>query len=109
MPNRKDVIRVLKKARKLVSRKGGWTKGANARDAAGDECDSRQTCARSFCMGGAILHSTSLDSWPLVHDAREAIHNVVDSHMEAYNDAKHRRQKQVIAAFDRAIKKLEQE
>ena len=101
------ISEILKKARKLVEK--GWTQGAYAKDGNGRILFFDDKKAVKFCPLGAIGRVTgSLYNAEAV-GARYAVIDSIEGGMlgfdiASWNDDKKRTKRQVLAAFDRAIK-----
>jgi len=109
---RRRTLAILRRARALVAKDGGWTRGRDARDARGREVDIKSRAARAFCVGGACVRATSgmCDELLLgdVFEAMRAVIGVRGEHaISDWNDKPRRTQKQVVAAFDKAIARME--
>lgn len=114
-------IKILKAARKLLTKKQRWTKDTLARDKYGKPVLSYSSNAHSFCALGAIGRvsgrsngRSNLDKvWGTYGSApeearsflRKAIRKLTGRSMDIYywNDAKKRTHKQVLKTFDKAI------
>lgn len=79
-------IEILRGARELIARPGGWTQGSAARDDEG------------------LPVGWDHDLWS---SAMEALEDVVRMSVSEWNDMRSRTQAEVVAAFDRAIATLE--
>lgn len=103
------VLQVLKKARKLIETKG-WTQVVEARDEDGNAIDYRDERAICFCALGALWRAADGFESDLAVDARATLASCVHTdHIIDWNDRKRRTKEDVLAAFDRAIKKAEKE
>lgn len=105
----KTTLQILEESLVLVT--DGWTQGCWARDANGVETpsmnDNRSTC---FCPEGAILRSS--DGAGFIDHITSNVDEAMQRFKEAigtpfqipdWNDIPERTQKEVIAAFERAI------
>lgn len=105
-----DTLAVLHAARELVA--AGWCQGALARNRYGREVERRSPSASRFCAAGALYQ---IGAWfpPSTEDA--AFHalaqtlGVERARLALWNDDPARTQAEVVAAFDAAIQRLEQE
>lgn len=106
-------ILVLDQAKELISDPARWCKG-----------DMHKADPERWCMVGAIDHVVPMqyevdeDGQPLLTReagkalvmraaAKRALEKAIgDYQIESFNDARHRKHKQVMQAFDRAIKLL---
>lgn len=96
---------VLRGARELLSDPARWTKGVNARDAAGERVGILSVDAACWCMWGALDKVRGTSGWD---DAVEALRAAVGgAPVSCWNDAPARTHAEVLAAFDRAIASLE--
>lgn len=105
-------IEILRGARELVARPGGWTQKALGRDENGDELVagySGSGLLRSVCVcaEGAVCFVDFLHRHAAMRALRLAIDPSDLTDVHRWNDAKHRTQAEVVAAFDRAIASLE--
>jgi hypothetical protein len=102
-------IEILKAARELLAKPGAWTKGALARTESGAECAYFSADAACFCATGALNRAEDsgfiiTDEWLAAEAAlREACGGITPPD---FNDAQESVEP-VLAAFDRAIAKLE--
>lgn len=94
-------IQVLRKARALV--KKGWTQGCMARSAKGNRITPFSPKACRFCAWGAI--ESAAREGGNYFPAYKALERIVEN-VPRFNDAPARTQRQVLAAFDRAIKSV---
>lgn len=106
-----DVIKVLKGAKKLLRRKGGWTRGAAARNADKYQVDSTHGDAVSSCLVGASYRAAD-DLKLSILDAERAVQSLnkavgFGGRAVAFNDAQGRKKCKVLALIDKAIKALE--
>ncbi len=94
------ITRTLKAARKLIAREGGWAQG---------HYKVKRDKTTAYCAIGAIEAATK-DSG-LVRGATIELGNGMLGknwvNVTTYNDHPRRKQEQVVALFDRAIKKAE--
>ena len=116
----KTALQILEEARELVSRLGGWTQGALARDETGEEVYPTSPDARSWDVVGAVaLKGAAADEvrelWRAVCLLKRTIeeqekkpaaplsYESVLSSLGAFNDETGRTQAEVAALFDAAI------
>jgi hypothetical protein len=96
----KTTIEILKEARELIAKEGGWTQGWYARDADGAETLSSSEAAVCFCIIGAFRR-VSHDE---IGHAQYALSQLLDGwSIPTFNDAPGRTQAEVVAKFDEAI------
>lgn len=90
------VLACLIAARKRITPKGAWCRGACARNHFGNFTYTEDPAAVAWCVVGAI---------ELDNGARGALYAAMDSDdsLSAWNDAPGRTQKEVLALFDKAI------
>jgi hypothetical protein len=98
--------RILRRARALLARRGGWTKNTAARDRAGVPIAPDSAAAVCFCASGAIDRAV-LDlgiDWDWSRKARMKLLRAVGGGLAIpeFNDAPSRRKKEVLEAFKRA-------
>jgi hypothetical protein len=95
----------LREARALIER--GWTQGAYARNAAGEDLEDvdwefSDTDPVCWCMSGAMMQAGLED------EADDFIQRAIGKKfIPEWNDASERTQAEVLAAFDRAIELAE--
>lgn len=97
------VKQALEKARKLLSDKSAWTKGAAARNAEGQQVLSTSPAATSFCAIGAISRVTRKQT---IESPVDALRSALPAGFYAvsdFNDAEYTDHKDILALFDRAI------
>lgn len=101
-------VDILKYARALLARRGGWTKGDYAKDKNGAAIDPRELEAHSFCAYGARIRATHdlNSSQSPTYRATNALDAAAGKDIVDFNDAQ-RSKGPVLKAFDRAIAKLE--
>jgi len=102
-------ITALKRARKLLEKPERWTQDSPARDKDGFICDSSDRHAVSFCAIGSVakfVHKYS-EVAALAEKALESCLPKGWGFVSSYNDHPRRTHKQILALFDRAIRKLE--
>jgi hypothetical protein len=106
---KEDVLCVLLNARTLIALEG-WTQGAEARDSNGRKVSASYPKATCFCAEGAndegagdnfILSITTHNYLGCTLRLKRGLH--------IWNDRKGRTKAQVLAAYDKAIAKLERE
>jgi hypothetical protein len=101
-------VDILKYARALLARRGGWTKGVYARNKKGEKVPLRGPDAICFCADGSLMRS----DFDLKGDntaygvAYAALSEVADHDIVLFNDAQ-KSKTPVVRAFDQAIAKLE--
>jgi hypothetical protein len=118
MPAKKSkavtALDILRYARALLAKRGGWTKVFYARTAKSIGTDATADNACKFCALGAIMrasHDLGIDYGELSHKVyavnalRQAL-PVRDQGVISFNDAQ-TTVKPILAAYDRAIAKLE--
>lgn len=98
-------IQVLKAARKLLSVKARWTQGESARTKDGLLAGVKDADASCWCAAGAIWHCSKTD--PQAYRAMALLESACGDEIAAYNDRKGRTHEQILAWFDRAIKRAE--
>ncbi len=106
------VVELLKNARKLLA-KSGWTQNVSARDSENCAVSCIKDRAVSFCALGAVWRSasssTELNDSRLLK-AQYLLSTVTESSdITVWNDVEGRRKKDVLAAYDKAIKLAEKE
>lgn len=102
MPKKQSAVAIVTAARNLIMERERWTKGADARGP-GFMTNANDPRANCYCAHGAIVKvcgGYTDDRYEIIRAFEEA--NDIDS-ITVFNDAKGRRHKQVIAAFDRTI------
>lgn len=96
-----DLVETLKEARALIAQ--GWTQGCAARDAEGNDVNSVDISAVSFCIYGACRRASvgrRKESYKL---STNALRDAGMINLSTWNDAPDRTQADVLALFDRAI------
>jgi len=101
-----DVTKILKAAKKLLKRKGGWTQGVLARRADGVQVQAEHKDAVSFCLIGATYHAAKAAG--LSDKAAQTVEHLntcLGPHglVVAFNDAARRKKSEVLALLDKAI------
>lgn len=111
---------VLTTARKLISARHRWAKGANARDVYGKGVPPSNKWATCFCAAGAVIRASqfygkppreleavrrdAMDHLNRVANARNVFASVRDGHaIVDYNDARATTHADIMSAFDNAI------
>ena len=96
---------VLKNARKLVAREGGWSQGRYR-----TRVNVNRRTINSYCLVGAIMQADCNNDPPRFFEATEVMSQVIkncrpmyNGCLTAWNDFSGRTQQDVIRAFDRAI------
>lgn len=102
----RSVLQVLIAARKRISKREHWTKGVMARDRIGLPTSDRADDACSFCSIGAVRASSA--SGVLVNAATNELWISLKGLIEIsdFNDDRSTTHRQVLALFDRTIKRL---
>lgn len=100
-----STLALARRVRALLEAPERWTQGYFARDAAGQECVSKDPAAQCWCIVGAMVRLGSDDPRPDV----EFI-NVLKAHLgpagrslSMWNDAPGRTHADVLALLDRVI------
>lgn len=104
---------ILKCAVSHISKRGGWTKGAFARDKNGEQCGEQDGV--SFCAWGAIrrcalfddIEGTYTERYNRSTEATIALERVIGEDVPDWNDMRSRRKHEVVAAFRTAITNAE--
>lgn len=99
-----STIATLKAARKLISVPKRFTREASARDADGNSTHSTLPAAVCWCSLGAIWHVAGYTK--SANDAEAALALAMGGQVSEFNDT--HTHPEVLAAFDAAIKRLEQ-
>lgn len=97
---------ILLEARDLIAKPEHWTQGTSARDASGTPVISREDCATSFCMYGAISRAAGMHNIHkevLATELRTTIHG---PSIAEYNDAPNRKHEDVLAMMDATVARL---
>lgn len=104
---------ILVRARNLINQSNAWTQGCFARDVNTEMCEPNDQDAVRWCAIGAIMcatEDTAAQSLALDalghHGIRFASNNLAKAIVD-WNDYEERDHEEVLAAFDRAIAKLE--
>lgn len=99
------LIDILRAARQRIASPDQWCQGTYAQNASGDKVQSRDTRACRWCAKGALFAAGAQE-----HDLYGPCLDILEPEMEDniadFND--HHTHPEVLAAFDRAIAKLEQ-
>lgn len=97
---------VLRKARALLAKKGGWTQRVAARNRAGRSILPERPSACCFCALGAIRHVEKEREYAWT--ARKLLAQAAGARGSVFvadwNDAPKRKKSEVLAAFTKAIK-----
>lgn len=103
-------VRFIRRLRELLSRPGGWTKDAAARNASGHPVSHLDAGACSFCLSGAVRRIERYDSFGGM-TANGVINMIIDyiqsdtggkvTRIPAWNDDSERTQNDVIKMLDR--------
>lgn len=113
-------LEILRGARELVAREGGWTQRWFARDAKGNAVDVQMGGATCFCAWGSILRAAGASEaddakrCPEAATALRKLAKALPPHLTPtlstaevavvnWNDSSLRTREEVVAAFDRAI------
>lgn len=100
-------LKVLKKARSLLRAKKNWTQGTLARTKTGRPCTEDSKRAVCFCSAGALIKA-SVEVGDISWAAHRIFASVIeDLSIPYWNDVSTRTHKEVLAAFDKAIKLAE--
>lgn len=114
MSNAADVVRVLRRAREILTPEGAWVQMMTACNAAGRLCFAFEDEAVSFCLSGALGRAAYKESMvrylELVDAARDELADWGKSEglfrsedLTAWNDAHGRTQEEVLALLDAVI------
>lgn len=102
-----NAAEILIAARAVIGEPKAWIKGMNARAADGIEVDSHDPNAVCFCALGAVNRVT--ERFGDGHCARDALREAInDFSIDNWNDDPETTHADVLAAFDKAIKKAQQ-
>ena len=111
--DRNEVIRVLQKAKRIITR--SWCKGSKAKDKHGNMANPTESNAYSWCLIGAIQKSLypvgyfGVDT-PTYHKAVNCVSSVINYRdLGWFNDDKETTHDDVISALTSTIEKLTQE
>lgn len=99
-------LQILRKARKILTPKGAWTRGALARDSLGIQVDPKSESAACWCSVGALHRVTERGDAKSRSKAWDVLQDIAISDLDEWNDTEHRRQDQVLLLYSRAIAKL---
>lgn len=99
-----QLVDILRRGRERIATPDKWTKGAAARTSTGRRCMETSPRAVCWCMIGAINAELGGLGWRAVEPAREALGV---GYVPRFNDNPATTHADVLAAFDRAIAKLE--
>lgn len=102
----------LTEARALLARKGGWGKGANARDAKGAMVPVNDPTAVKFCMIGSVYRVCPELTTPAIKLLQICVHKQrggKDESISGWNDKEHRKLAQVLKVMDCAIAEASKE
>jgi hypothetical protein len=100
-------IEILKAARELLAMPGAWTKGHYAKNSSGYQVYPFEPEAACFCSYGAMSRFAAEGGTANLHAAEDAVRaQVPNGDLIGFNDAQESVEP-VLAAFDRAIAKLE--
>ena len=103
-------LHLARRVRELLSEPGRWTQGYFARDAAGQECASKDPAATCWCVVGAMVRLGSDDPRPDIEfiNALKA-HLGPPCSLSMWNDAPGRTHADVLALLDRVVAQMERE
>jgi len=100
--------KILRQAQKLVAKKNGWTSGSDAVNHLGTLVAWDDPAAVAFCAGGACAKAAASVAPSLQGEALRVLRKGIGVRgrhgVSKWNDRPRRTQKQVVAAFDKAIK-----
>ena len=103
----------LRAARELLSDPDRWTKGVGARDAFGRPVSVHDESARCWCALGAVVRSSAEPFGDALSTAaKSALHVSLlagEDYVWEFNDAPRTSHAMMLAMFDRAISRLEEE
>lgn len=99
----KTTIEILKEARELIAKEGGWGQGTYARSADGEVSYPTNPDAVCFCTWGALIAVDARQELHRPDGVQPALDNVTGGNFVAFNDAPGRTQAEVVAKFDEAI------
>lgn len=95
----------LKHARNLIIK--GWTQGHYAKNNQGDSTCYKSKEACKFCSAGALLRTDEDFGTDMELEVREILKTAINGDcIVDWNDKTGRTKKQVVEAFNKAIKKL---
>ncbi len=101
-------LEILKGAKALIDTSEKWTKGTNARNAAGNPVDAEDSGATCRCALGAIKATTRTDYFEVLDLLVELVPTAQRSSgswtLTLFNDHKNTTHKMVMDLFDVAIK-----
>jgi hypothetical protein len=100
-----NALEVLKAARERIAVPERWTQGCAARTSSGEPRFTGDPDAARWCAIGSIFHDHPYLT--AATDAYAAVVDVVKGNLSEFNDS--HTHSEVLAAFDRAIAKLESE
>lgn len=105
-----SVREVLRRARKLLSKRENWTREAFARNSKNEECKTDDPEACKFCILGSIQHIARSDyslytkaSLRLTLAMKKLFPRRSDNFVTSFNDAKRTKHADVLKVFDEAI------
>jgi hypothetical protein len=105
-------LEILKAARELIAKPGGWTRKASARYKNGHQTLPSSPAAARFCATGALRRCQGNALWSELNDAQDALERELPDDCPTvvwFNDDAHRKQEEVIDLYDRAIAAVETE
>lgn len=97
----KKTAEILKKARALLAKRGGWIQNVFARTAKGKEVPYDNRAAASFCAWGATARASGEYNNPGII-ALERVARI--KHLPVWQDKPERTKREILALFDRAIR-----
>lgn len=100
------IVKALKLAKKYIEK--GWCKGFSGRNRMNHVCNPCSVEARKWCADGAIDKASAVvgcDDF----DVRRALERAIRKRIIPWNDHVRRTKRQVLLAFDKAIKLAEKE
>lgn len=100
-----NTLEILKAGRELISDPARWTQATSARTADGEPCNSFSKRAASFCSLTAVDHAAGDSSDGSHCAAVKALQIAARGSIVEFNDR--HTHAEVLAAWDRAIAKLE--
>lgn len=109
------VLDLLKYARTLLAKRGGWTQGVLARDSSGQEVPYESNDAVCFCASGAVHRAMHVlqdfgfnqSAWDALKASLPEFKQKTNHHVVVEFNDRQKSKAPVIRAFDRAIAKLE--
>lgn len=98
---------VLKAARELIAKPGGWMQQFYARDSLGNNANWDTPDAECFCLLGAMARAAGTTDDPGLFRARDVVRGLIpfEHGIASWNDVCGRTQGEVVALLDAAIAK----